>query len=96
MSRHPRATAVGTVSSSFICSQKYLLIIRDIYNLASEYCPAVIHVSARSLSLGGMSIFKDHADVYAARSTVIAMLASSTVQETYDLGAISHLASCAP
>ena len=81
----------SVLSSSFTSSQGFLLMIPNIYKLASEYCPAVIHVAARSLSLGGMSIFNDHGDVYAARSTGIAMLASNTVQEAYDMGAIAHL-----
>ncbi|OHT14860.1 pyruvate:ferredoxin oxidoreductase A [Tritrichomonas foetus] len=85
------ATATGTVASSFTAAQGLLLMVPDIYKVVHELCPAVIHVASRALANGGMSIFNDHSDIYTCRSSGIPMLCSSTVQETYDLGAIAHL-----
>ncbi|KAH0796070.1 pyruvate:ferredoxin (flavodoxin) oxidoreductase [Histomonas meleagridis] len=85
------ATSVGTLTSSFTASQGLLLMIPDLYKIAGEYCPAVLHVTARSLSLGGLSIYNDHGDVYCARSTNMPMLCSNGVQEAHDLAAIAHL-----
>ena len=85
------ATSVGTLTSSFTASQGLLLMVPDLYKIAGEYCPAVIHVTARSLSLGGLSIYNDHGDIYCARSTNMPMLCSNGVQEAHDLAAIAHL-----
>jgi pyruvate-ferredoxin/flavodoxin oxidoreductase len=85
------ASALGTVSVSFTASQGLLLMIPDLYKIAGEYCPAVVHVTARSLATGGLSIYGDHSDVYAARMSGIPMMCSNSVQEAHDLSAISHL-----
>lgn len=61
------------------------------YKIAGELLPCVFHVSARALAAHALSIFGDHADVYAARQTGFAMLASGSVQEVMDLSAVSHL-----
>lgn len=85
------ATSAGTVTSTFTASQGLLLMIPDLYKIAGEYCPAVVHVTARSLALGGLSIYNDHGDVYCARSTNMPMLCSNGVQEAHDFAAIAHL-----
>jgi len=66
-------------------------MIPDLYKIAAEYCPAVIHVAARSLALGSLSIYNDHGDIYAGRSTGMPFLCSNGVQEAQDLAAIAHL-----
>lgn len=85
------ATSAGAVTSTFTASQGLLLMIPDLYKIAGEYCPAVVHVTARSLALGGLSIYNDHGDVYCARSTNMPMLCSNGVQEAHDFAAIAHL-----
>ena len=85
------ATATGTVASSFTSAQGLLLMIPDLYKVAAEYCPALVHVAARAVANGGMSIYNDHSDIYACRSSGIPMIASASVQEAYDLAAIAHL-----
>lgn len=85
------ATATGTITSSFTAAQGLLLMIPDMYKIVAEYCPAIIHVASRAIANGGMSIFNDHSDIYAARSSLMPTMCSNTVQEVYDLGAISHL-----
>ena len=87
------ATATGTVGSSFTSAQGLLLMIPDMYKLAQEYCAGIIHVASRAVANGGMSIFNDHSDVYATRSSGIPILASGSVQEAYDMAAIAHLTS---
>ena len=66
-------------------------MIPNMYKIAGELLPCVFHVSARALAAHALSIFGDHADVYAARQTGFAMLASGSVQEVMDLSAVSHL-----
>jgi len=85
------ATATGTISSSFTSAQGLLLMIPDMYKCVQELTPAIIHVASRAVANGGMSIFNDHSDVYACRSSGIPMMCSNNVQEVYDLGAVSHL-----
>ncbi len=83
----------GVLASTYTASQGLLLMIPDMYKIAGEMLPCVIHVSARSLATHALSIFGDHQDIYATRSTGFCMLASSSVQEAYDLALVSHLAS---
>lgn len=85
------ATSAGTVASSFTAAQGLLLMIPDMYNQANRRCPALIHVASRAVSNAGMSIFNDHSDIYACRSSGISMICSNTVQEAYDMGAVAHL-----
>ena len=85
------STTVGTITSTFTASQGLLLMIPDLYKIAGEYCPAVVHVTARSIALAGLSIYNDHGDVYCTRSTNIPLLCSNGVQEAHDLAAIAHL-----
>ena len=81
----------GVLASTFTASQGLLLMIPTFYKMAGEMLPGVVHVAARSLSTHSLSIFGDHQDVYAARSTGMCMLASSSVQEAYYMAAIAHL-----
>lgn len=81
----------GTLGTTFTSSQGLLLMIPNIYKMVGELLPTVIHVSARSLAMQALSIFGDHSDIYACRSTGIAMLASNSVQENADLSLIAHL-----
>ena len=83
----------GILASTYTASQGLLLMIPDMYKIAGEMLPCVIHVAARSLATHALSIFGDHQDVYAASKTGFCMLASSSVQDAYHLGLVSHLAS---
>ncbi len=82
----------GALTTTYTASQGLLLMIPNMYKISGELLPGVFHVSARSLSAHALSIFGDHADVYAARQTGFAMMATGSVQEIMDLGAVAHLA----
>ena len=82
----------GTLGTTFTSSQGLLLMIPNLYKMVGELLPAVVHVAARTIATHALSIFGDHSDVYACRSTGIAMLASNSVQENADLSLIAHLA----
>ncbi len=84
--------AAGALTTTFTASQGLLLMIPNMYKMAGENLPSVIHVSARAVASHALSIFGDHTDVYACRQTGYAMLASSSVQEVMDLAPVSHLA----
>ena len=84
--------AGGALTTTFTASQGLLLMIPNMYKIAGEQLPGVIHVSARALASHALSIFGDHSDIYACRQTGFAMLASGGVQEVMDLGAVAHLA----
>ncbi len=86
------ALQAGALSSTYTASQGLLLMIPNMYKMSGELLPGVIHVTARSISTHALSIFGDHSDIYAVRQTGFAMLASSSVQQVMDLGAIAHLA----
>jgi len=81
----------GALSGSFTASQGLLLMIPNMFKIAGELTPAVIHVSARTLATHALSIFGDHSDVMHARATGWAMLASASVQEAQDLALIAHM-----
>ncbi|MCL2852097.1 MAG: pyruvate:ferredoxin (flavodoxin) oxidoreductase [Defluviitaleaceae bacterium] len=85
--------AAGALTTTYTASQGLLLMIPNMYKIAGELLPGVLHVSARALAGHALSIFGDHSDVMACRQTGFVMLASSNVQECLDLGAISHLSS---
>ena len=87
---HGSLTA-GALTTTFTASQGLLLMIPNMYKIAGELLPGVFHVSARALAGHALSIFGDHSDVMAARQTGFALLASGSVQEVADLGAIAHL-----
>ncbi len=82
----------GTLATTFTASQGLLLMLPNMYKIAGELTPAVIHVAARTIATHALSIFGDHSDVMAARSTGWAMLASANPQEAQDLAAVSHAA----
>ena len=81
----------GCLTSTYTSSQGLLLMIPNMYKIAGEMLPCVIHVAARSLATHALSIMGDHQDVYATRQTGFAHLASSSVQDTFYLSLISHL-----
>lgn len=81
----------GCLTTTFTASQGLLLMIPNMYKMAGEMLPGVMHVAARSLSTHALSIFGDHQDIYACRSTGFAMLASSSVQDAAYLSAVAHL-----
>ena len=83
----------GALATTFTASQGLLLMIPNMYKIAGELTPAVFHVSARAVATHALSIFGDHSDVMAVRSTGFAMLASSSVQEAQDLALVAHAAS---
>lgn len=82
----------GALTTTFTASQGLLLKIPNMYKIAGELLPGVIHVSARALAAQALSIFGDHQDVMAARQTGFALLATSSVQEVMDLAGVAHLA----
>ncbi len=82
----------GALTTTYTASQGLLLKVPNMYKIAGELLPGVIHVSARSISAQALSIFGDHQDIYAARQTGFAMLATNSVQEVMDLGGLAHLA----
>ena len=86
------ALQAGSLSTSFTASQGLLLMIPNMYKIAGELTPTVLHVSARSLAAQGLSIFGDHSDVMACRQTGYAMLCSNSIQEIMDFALISQAA----
>ena len=84
--------SAGALTTTYTASQGLLLMIPNMYKIAGELLPNVIHVSARALATHALSIFGDHSDVMACRQTGYAMLAAGNVQEVMDLGAVAHLA----
>ncbi len=87
------AVQAGALGTTFTASQGLLLMIPDMYKIAGELTPAVIHVAARTVATHALSIFGDHSDVMACRSTGFAMLASNSVQEAMDLALVARAAS---
>lgn len=83
----------GTLASTYTASQGLLLMIPDMYKIAGEMWPFVMHVAARSLATHALSIFGDQQDIYAVRQTGFCMLSSSSVQDAYYLALVSHLSS---
>jgi pyruvate-ferredoxin/flavodoxin oxidoreductase len=83
----------GALATTFTSSQGLLLMIPNMFKVAGELTPAVIHVAARAVATHALSIFGDHSDVMHARTTGWAMLASSSVQEAHDLALVAHAAS---
>ncbi|MEE0838772.1 pyruvate:ferredoxin (flavodoxin) oxidoreductase [Ruminococcus sp.] len=83
--------AAGALTTTYTASQGLLLMIPNLYKIAGELLPCVIHVSARCVASHALNIFGDHSDIYACRQTGFAMLCSSNVQEVMDLGTVAHL-----
>ncbi|QAT42791.1 pyruvate:ferredoxin (flavodoxin) oxidoreductase [Aminipila luticellarii] len=86
------ALQAGALATTFTASQGLLLMIPNLYKVAGELLPGVLHVSARALSTHALSIFGDHQDVMAVRQTGCAMLVSGSVQEIMDFAPVAHLA----
>ncbi|MHB1590967.1 MAG: pyruvate:ferredoxin (flavodoxin) oxidoreductase, partial [Sulfuricella sp.] len=86
------ALQTGSLATTFTASQGLLLMIPNMYKIAGELTPFVMHVAARSLAAQGLSIFGDHGDVMAARSTGFAFLSSNSVQEAMDMALIAQAA----
>jgi pyruvate-ferredoxin/flavodoxin oxidoreductase len=83
----------GTLATSFTASQGLLLMIPNLYKIAGELTPLVLHVASRALAAQGLSIFGDHSDVMACRGTGCALLASNSVQEAHDFALLAQAAS---
>lgn len=79
----------GALASTFTCSQGLLLMIPNMYKIAGELTPTVFHIAARSIATHALSIFGDHSDVMAVRSTGFAMLFGNSVQEAHDMAMIA-------
>jgi pyruvate-ferredoxin/flavodoxin oxidoreductase len=86
------ALTTGALTTTFTASQGLLLMIPNMYKIAGELTPTVFHVAARSLAAQALSIFGDHSDINAARSTGFAMLCSGSVQEVMDFALIAQAA----
>ncbi len=86
------ALQAGAFGTTFTASQGLLLMIPNMYKIAGELTPATMHVSARTVATHALSIFGDHSDVMACRSTGWAMLASNSVQEVADLALVAQIA----
>lgn len=84
--------SAGALTTTYTASQGLLLMIPNMYKMAGELLPSVIHVAARTVATHALSIMGDHSDVYACRQTGYAMLCSNNPQEVMDLGAVAHLA----
>lgn len=86
------ALAAGSLATTFTASQGLMLMVPNMYKIAGELLPGVFHVGCRSLATHALSIFGDHQDVMACRTTGFTMIASTSVQEAMDLGLVAHLA----
>ncbi|HHH27588.1 MAG TPA: pyruvate:ferredoxin (flavodoxin) oxidoreductase [Polyangiaceae bacterium] len=86
------AVQAGALATTFTASQGLLLMIPNMYKIAGELTPCVIHVAARTVATHALSIFCDHSDVYAARGTGFAILGATNVQEAQDMALVSHAA----
>ena len=86
------ALITGSLATTFTASQGLLLMIPNMYKMAGEMLPGVIHVASRTVATHALSIFGDHSDIYATRGTGFCMLASSSVEDAQNLGAVAHLA----
>ncbi|MSN96128.1 pyruvate:ferredoxin (flavodoxin) oxidoreductase [Campylobacter sp. FMV-PI01] len=82
----------GALTTTYTAAQGLLLKIPNMYKIAGQMLPGVIHVAARSLAAQALSIFGDHQDIYACRQTGFAILASDSVQEVMDIAGVAHLA----
>ena len=85
----------GALATTFTASQGLLLMIPNMFKIAGELTPTVIHVAARTIATHALSIFGDHSDVMHARSTGWAMLSAGSVQEAQDFALVSHAATLA-
>ncbi|MGP8245084.1 MAG: pyruvate:ferredoxin (flavodoxin) oxidoreductase, partial [Bryobacteraceae bacterium] len=86
------ALQAGSLCSTFTASQGLLLMIPNMFKIAGELTPTVFHIAARTVAVHALSIFGDHSDVMATRSTGFAQISSGSVQEVMDLALIAHAA----
>jgi len=86
------AIQAGALGTTFTASQGLLLMIPNLFKMAGELTPVVLHVAARTIATHALSIFGDHSDVMACRGTGVAMLASNSPQEAMDLALVAHAA----
>ena len=86
------ALQTGALTTTFTASQGLMLMLPNMYKIAGELTPAVFHIAARSLAAQGLSIFGDHQDIMAARTTGFAILGSASVQEAHDFALIAQAA----
>eukprot|EP00727_Mastigamoeba_balamuthi_P003191 m51a1_g1287 putative pyruvate:ferredoxin oxidoreductase (1237) ;mRNA; f:159618-163907 len=86
------ALRAGALASTFTSSQGLLLMVPNLYKIAGESLPLVVHLAARALSAQTVTIFPDHSDVYAVRQTGVAVLSSHSVQDVADLSVVAHMA----
>ena len=84
------ALQAGALTTTFTASQGLLLMLPNLYKIAGELTPGVVHIAARSLATHALSIFCDHSDVMSARGTGFAMLMANSVQEAHDLALVAH------
>lgn len=82
----------GALTTTFTSSQGLLLMLPNLYKMAGECLPGVVHVAARTIATHSLSIFGDQSDIFSCRQTGVAMLASGNVQEVMDLAAVAHMA----
>lgn len=87
------ALLTGSLATTFTASQGLLLMIPNMYKIAGECLPGVIHTASRSLATHALSIFGDHSDIYSARSTGFCMLCSTSVEDAGNMAAVAHLSS---
>ena len=85
----------GALTTTFTASQGLLLMLPNMFKIAGELTPTVFHIAARAIATQALSIFGDHSDVMAARTTGFAMLSSASVQEAHDSALISQAATLA-
>ena len=85
------ALLAGSLATTYTASQGLLLMIPNMYKIAGECLPAVIHVAARTIATHALSIFGDHSDIYATRATGFCMLAATNVEEANHMAAVAHL-----
>ncbi|MDX1618066.1 MAG: pyruvate:ferredoxin (flavodoxin) oxidoreductase, partial [Balneolaceae bacterium] len=86
------AGQTGALTATFTASQGLLLMLPNLYKIAGELTPAVVHVASRTVATHALSIFGDHSDAMAARMTGMALLSSNSVQEAMDMALIAHVA----
>ncbi|MBI3373093.1 MAG: pyruvate:ferredoxin (flavodoxin) oxidoreductase [Betaproteobacteria bacterium] len=86
------ALQAGALTTTFTASHGLLLMLPNMFKIAGELTPAVFHIAARTLATHALSIFGDHSDVMAARTTGWAMLASASVQEAQDMAMVAQMA----
>jgi pyruvate-ferredoxin/flavodoxin oxidoreductase len=86
------ALQAGALATTFTASQGLLLMLPNMFKIAGELTPFVMHVAARTIATHALSIFGDHSDVMASRTTGFAMLCASSVQEAQDLALVAHSA----